>query len=361
MKTSISHNLWLYLCVFLFALMFCLPRESVALVVLQYHHVSVDTPPATSVSPERFEQHMNWLAENQYQILSMPDLLALLSAKKALPDKSAVITFDDGYTSIYTKAWPLLRERKWPFTIFVNSQHHDEKNRQYMSWEQLRELAKAGVTIGNHSVSHPHMIRLRAGETHAQWLKRAREEIEFAQKRIDTELGRQPHVFAYPFGEHNRELEELLSDLGYIAFAQHSGPIAPFDQLQALPRFPFGGNFGEIKDFALKASSLPMPFKKVTLVDERMQPLRDPLLPDKVDKAGVIIEGDPAFLKKVSCFYTGEPVNADLRDGKLHITTVKAIPPGRSKFNCTAPEKGRFYWFAKMLIKKNPDGSWYKE
>lgn len=336
-------------------------QYSHALVVLQYHHVSEETPAATSVSPERFARHMDWLEENRYSIVSMEELIKLLKAKKPLPDKAAVITFDDGYTSIYSTAWPILRQRNWPFTVFINSQHHDEKNRQYMSWEQLRELAKSGVTIGNHSVSHDHMIRAREGEKASAWLQRMRQEVEVAQKRIDTELGRQPKIFAYPFGEHNSELEALLKDLQYVAFAQHSGPIAAFDTLQALPRFPFGGVYGDMKDFALKTSSMPMPVSAVKLVDEKRRPLLDPLVPNEVSRVGLIFTGDPAVLKTVSCFYSGKPVKAQIKDKELQVTTERAIPAGRSKFNCTAPKDGRFYWLSKMLIKKNVDGSWYKE
>jgi biofilm PGA synthesis lipoprotein PgaB len=336
-------------------------ESSFALVVLQYHHVSTDTPAATSVSPERFEQHMEWLAENEYQLLSMGDLIQLLRAKKTLPDKTAVITFDDGYTSIYTNAWPLLRKRNWPFTVFVNSQHHDENNRQYMSWEQLREMAKAGVTIGNHSVSHSHMIRRQTGEDEGEWLKRSQWEIEHAQSRIDAEVGRQAKIFAYPFGEHNRPLEALLRKLGYIAFAQHSGPVAAFEDLVALPRFPFGGPYGEIKDFALKVSSVPMPLEKITLLDEKKQPLADLLLSDQAAQASLAIKADAHFLKRISCFYGGESVVTEISGDQLLVSTPKAIPAGRSKFNCTAPEKGRFYWFSRMMIKKNADGSWYKE
>jgi len=336
-------------------------QHSNALVVLQYHHISESTPPATSISPERFSQHMAWLADNQYHILSMEDLLALLKKSEALPDKTVVITFDDGYTSIYSAAWPVLKKRGWPFTVFVNSQHHDEKNSHYMTWAQLREMADAGVTIGNHSVTHGLMIRLQQDEKPAEWQARMRQEIEGAQKRIDQEVGRQAKVFAYPFGEHNQDLEKLLAELKYVAFAQHSGPVALFDSWQALPRFPFGGAYGDIKDFALKASSLPMPLQQVTLINEKKQSLTDALLPDNTEKVTLILAGENTLLKKISCFYSGQPLPAEIRGDRLYVSSKGAIPAGRSRFNCTAPEKGRFYWLSKMLIRKNPDGSWYKE
>jgi biofilm PGA synthesis lipoprotein PgaB len=336
-------------------------QHSSALVVLQYHHISEDTPAATSISPARFAQHMTWLADNQYRVLAMEELLALFKKNEALPDKAVVITFDDGYTSLYSEAWPVLKKRGWPFTVFVNSQHHDEKNAQYMSWAQLREMAEAGVAIGNHSVSHDHMIRIQQGEKQADWRKRMKQEITLAQKRIDKEVGRQPKIFAYPFGEHNQALETLLAELKYVAFAQHSGPIAEFDSLQALPRFPFGGIYGDINDFALKAASLPMPLQEITLVAQNNQPLVDPLLPDGAEKVTLLISADNAFLKRISCFYSGKPVTTDIRGDQLYVSADGDIPVGRSRFNCTVPEKGRFYWLSKMLIRKNADGSWYKE
>lgn len=342
-------------------LLFASGQQGHALVVLQYHHVSEETPAATSISPERFSQHMAWLADNQYRLVSMDEVLELLDKGDSLPDKTAVITFDDGYTSIYSAAWPVLKKYNWPFTVFVNSQHHDEKNSQYMSWEQLREMAKAGVTIGNHSVSHGHMIRQQKGEKMAAWRKRMQREIEGAQKRIDQEVGRQPKIFAYPFGEHNAALEKLTADLGYIAFAQHSGPIASSDSLQALPRFPFGGVYGDLKDFALKASSLPMPLKDVRVVDSKNQPLQDALLPEGTPKVTMIIDAEKALLDKMSCFYSGKPASTEVREGRLHVSNSSIIPAGRSRFNCTVPEKGRFYWLSRMLINKNADGSWYKE
>lgn len=336
-------------------------QYSNALVVLQYHHVSETTPAATSISPKRFAQHMSWLAENEYDVLAMDELLRLLKKNKPLPDKTVVITFDDGYHSIYTEAWPLLKKYAWPFTVFVNSQHHDEKNAQYMTWAQLREMAEAGVVIGNHSVSHDHMIRLRAGEKSADWQRRMRAEIQDAQKRIDKEVGRQAKVFAYPFGEHNPALERLLADLGYIAFAQHSGPIASFDSHQALPRFPFGGVYGDIKDFALKASSLAMPVQDVALLGGENRPLQEALLPEGMQEVTLSFTGEPAFLKTISCFYSGKSVAPVIRDNQLYVSVDGGIPVGRSRFNCTAPERGRFYWLSKMLIRKNADGSWYKE
>lgn len=336
-------------------------QGSAALVVLQYHHISTTTPAATSISPERFAAHLLWLKEQNFQVWSMPQFLAHWRAGKTLPDKTAVITFDDGYTSIFTTAWPLLKQYGWPFTVFINSQHHDEKNSQYMTWDQLKTLAQAGVVFGNHSVSHPHMVRYNPGENSRLWRTRMEREITHAQKRIDAELGAQPRVFAYPFGEYNRELQNMLHKLDYIAFGQQSGPVAAFDDSQALPRFPFGGSYGDAKDFALKAGSLPMPISAAEISDAKGKRLQDPLLPQELDPVYLHLQGEAAFLRRVQCFFGGEATASQWQGSTLRVHNLQPIPAGRSRFNCTAPERGRFYWLSVMVMKKKGDGSWYSE
>ena len=131
-----------------------------AAVVLQYHHISTETPASTSTSPERFAMHLEYLDENGFEIVPLQDLVDQLATGKPLPDRTVAITFDDGYISIYDTAWPLLKEKGWPFTVFVNSEPHDQEKPLFMSWDQLRELHAAGATIANHSVSHPYLCLL---------------------------------------------------------------------------------------------------------------------------------------------------------------------------------------------------------
>lgn len=332
-----------------------------ALVVLQYHHVSEGTPKSTSISPARFAEHMRWLQENKYEVVGMEQLIEWLKQGAPLPDKAVVITFDDGYRSIYENAWPILKRNSWPFTVFINTQHHDERNQQYMSWQQLEELAKKGGTLGNHSVSHEHMVRRRSGETDKQWLARVTDEITSAQGKIDRRVGKQPKVFAYPFGEYNRQLQGILQERGYIAFGQQSGPIAPFDQPTALPRFPFGGNYGAAEDFKVKVSSLPLPIEKAELVDEGGRALAEPLLPQGVHKPTLQLTGRPDILAKVQCFAGANGVQMSLSGTQLQVQVKKPFPAGRSRYNCTAPADGVHYWYSHLIMKKFPDGRWYEE
>ncbi|MDZ7686212.1 MAG: polysaccharide deacetylase family protein [Gammaproteobacteria bacterium] len=95
------------------------PATQSAGVVLQYHHVDTESPRITSTSPSEFKSHMAYLAEQEFEIWPLPELIAQVRAGEPTPAKVAAITFDDAYDSIYETAYPILKQYGWPFTIFV--------------------------------------------------------------------------------------------------------------------------------------------------------------------------------------------------------------------------------------------------
>ncbi len=338
-----------------------------AAVVIQYHHISDATPAATSTAPAVFAAHLDYLADNGFQVVPLLHLVALLHQGRPLPDRTVAITFDDGYRSIYDSAFPLLKARGWPFTVFVNSQSHDRHLANFMSWDQVRELVAAGVTIGNHSHSHTQLLRRQAGETASQWEARVTAEIIEAEKRIEAETGQNQRLLAYPYGEFNNALRRLLKRIRYVGFGQQSGPLASYSDLQALPRFPFGGRYGDAGDFAIKVNSLPLPLatarKSILLHGDSGGVLADLLLPPGVTrpKLGLrLVQGFPS--SRLTCFASGQGQMPVRVEGEWVFTQAPLpLAVGRSRYNCTAPsaEQGRFYWFSQPWIRKNPDGSWY--
>ena len=111
--------------------------------------------------------HLEYLDDAGFDIVPLSDLVKLLRAGEPLPDKTAAITFDDGYISIYETAWPMLKEKGWPFTVFINTEPHDQGRSLFMSWEQLREIRSGGTTIANHGVTHPYLLRRQPGQDEA--------------------------------------------------------------------------------------------------------------------------------------------------------------------------------------------------
>ncbi|OOV87450.1 polysaccharide deacetylase family protein [Oceanospirillum linum] len=332
--------------------------------VLMYHHISAETPPSTSTDAGAFTQHLDLLDQLGFQVWSLPQVTAYLKANKPLPDKVAVLTFDDAYLSVYDTAMPIMSARKLPFTIFVNAAPIDQGNRQYMTWEQLREAKAKGATIGNHSLHHKHMIRHQRGESEAQWLDRMRAEITGNQQQLEKHLGvlSETKLFAYPYGEFNPALESLLADLGYIAFGQQSGAVSRFTSLQGAPRYAANGVYSDPQSLKTKLLALPFPIKAeeprsgVLAADER-----SPVLTLTLDK------GDYR-LDQLRCY---GPVGEVLQltheyqaDGtvKLQMATERTLPAGRHRYNCTAPHisEPRWFWFSRQWMLPEPDGRWYK-
>jgi biofilm PGA synthesis lipoprotein PgaB len=331
------------------------------LVVLQYHHVSNSTPSSTSISPEQFALHLDWLEANGFSVASLPDALAKIRAGDELPDKTVAITFDDGYSDNYRAAFPLLRERGWPFTIFVNPEPHDARLQGWASWDQLREMADAGASIANHTVSHLFMIRRQDDETEDAWLERLRGEIMNAENRIAEETGQRHRLLAYPYGESDRQIRGLINELGFSAFGQQSGAVYAGSDFADLPRFPLSGIYSSIEGFKTKMLSLPMAITSGIPITESADNIlsyaeNQPVLELQLANSSQLV---------LNCFASGQgaiPVEY-AGSGLYSIQAGEPLGIGRSRYNCTHASDwpGRFHWYSYAWIRQDADGQWTHE
>ncbi|MDT8452442.1 MAG: polysaccharide deacetylase family protein [Gammaproteobacteria bacterium] len=306
---------------------------------------------------------MAYLAENDFEVWALPQLLESLRNGEPMPEKVVAITFDDGYESVYSEALPVLQKHDFPFTVFVNTALVGGAG--YMSWDVLRELADEGVTIANHTVSHPHLVRRLEDESQEQWQVRIKREMSKPEAVLRSKLGHSPKLLAYPYGEYNRQVQALAKELGLIAFAQHSGAFDENADWQAMPRFAFGGAYTAMAGFIDKVNSLPMPLKAVRVIDEQGQQLADPLLPMAVSRPVLTLRlNSPELAQQVSCFASGQGrIEVQVKGDTVSTRPEQALPVGRSRINCTAAsgQRGRFYWHSEFFMRKRPDGSWYPE
>lgn len=337
------------------------PELTRAAVVIQYHHVDSSTPASTSVSPEVFAQHMAYLASNGFQVWPLPRLIKALKDAKPLPRKVISITFDDGYKSVYTHALPVMQKYHFPFTVFVNP--HLVGGAGYMNWDELRDLAAHDDSIANHTLTHPHLVRLSNKESEAHWQKRITGEMANAEDIIRKKIGYTPGLLAYPYGEYNRRVQAIARQLGLIAFAQNSGAFDQSVDWQAIPRFAFGGRYTEMKGFIDKVNSLPMPIMEPFITDGEGQRIDGPLLPMNVTRPTLSLHLKTTTLAKaIHCYASGQG-RIDVRVDGNTVTTrpASSLPVGRSRINCTAAsgERGRFYWYSAFFMRKKADGSWY--
>jgi len=329
--------------------------------IIMYHHISTQTPPSTSTSPDDFIKHLDSLEENGFEIWSLDRIAQQIKRRRPLPDKIAAITFDDGYISVYEEALPILKERKLPFTIFINADPVNEKRPLYMSWEQLKEAQEAGGIIANHTLSHPHLNRKLENETTADWLKRVEYEITANQQEIIQHLGDAPKLFAYPYGEYTPEVQKLVKKMGYIAFGQQSGAASPYSSITALPRFAANGTSANPSSLRTKLHSLPFP----VISEEPLSTVLDGS--NRRPSLKLTLMAGDYRLKQLRCYGPNSDLlkvdSKALEDGRVQITVNadKDLHTGRPRYNCTAPHKtqNRYFWFTRQWLMPEADGSWY--
>ncbi len=335
-----------------------------SVVVLQYHHISDETPPITSTSPKLFKQHMDYLKQNKFNVLTLESFIRQVENNQPFTEKSILITFDDGYRSIYDVAFPVLKKHNFPFTVFVNTQPLQQQLDQFMTWKELQEIIDFGGAIANHSVSHPHMIRRNQKQDSGSKFRSNKEEIVAAEKLISNNLTKFHRVFAYPYGEFDNQVKSTLQSLGYIAFGQHSGAVGHLSDKLALPRFPFGGRFGKMEDFILKVHSRPLEVMNVVLMDQTGEILNSQLVPNEVELVQLYLKLSEAHQSlSINCFASdGSQLKSTKHRRGFIFTMQNALAEGRGRINCTAPtgQEGAFYWYSQPLIKADESGDFYQ-
>jgi len=331
-------------------------------VVLEYHHVAKDTPPSTSIDPETFKAQMDYLADNGFEVWSLPRLVETVRAGEPVPAKTVALTFDDAYKSVYEEVWPRLKRRGWPFTVFVTPGYiDDEGQNNFVSWDQLREMAAGGVTIANHSQTHAHFVHRRPRESRDSWLQRIRWELREAQKRLEAELADPAELHAYPYGEFAPPVQSVVEELGFVAFGQQSGAFGPDSDYTALPRFPIATGFASLDSFGVKVNSRPLPVKST-------EPESGVVSADTVrPELRITLEPDTVRPSRVNCYVGGRPAEVTVAGEDPPVVAVQPQSPigsGRTKYNCTAPPSDNtdgWHWFSFLWMKPRPDGTWYKE
>lgn len=303
-------------------------------VVFLYHRFGENQFPTTSIRLDQFEAQIAELKSGGYKVLPVPEILAALHDGRPLPDNAVGITVDDAYRSIVTQAWPRLKAAGFPLTVFVATDPVDKGYRDYLTWDEIRALAKDGVVIGAHSASHPHMAGAPPGEI--------ADEIARSNARFRKELGFVPEIFAYPYGEVSLAVRGQVHESGYkFAFGQHSGVISGQSDFLDLPRFALNEHYGDIGKFRERARALPLAVGDFTPADPLVTDDNPPAIAFSVDPATQGIE-------KLACFGSEREGLTLTRTEKsrFEIKLHAPLAPGRFRLSCTIPAgQGRYRWF----------------
>ncbi|MFN3231858.1 MAG: polysaccharide deacetylase family protein [Alphaproteobacteria bacterium] len=197
--------------------------------ILCYHQFTNGRPRnRMQVTADAFEAQMRYLIDNGYRVVSLRELEGFLNGSRPLPKRSVVVTIDDGYSSVYDIAFPILKRLGLKATLFVYTDFVG--GGLSLSWDKMREMDRSGVIdIQSHSKSHTSMSPNGSERVGPAYIKRIQSEIDVPDGILSDRLGEPIRHFAYPYGDTSDEAVSLLQDENYtIAVTVQRGGNASF-------------------------------------------------------------------------------------------------------------------------------------
>ncbi len=297
-----------------------------------YHRFNENKYPSTNIKLEVFKEQLEIIENQGMKFIHPKNFRESITHKK--DERKILLTIDDGLLSFYKNAWPLLKEKKIPFILFVNTREVGSYN--YMNWDQILELHKdENVEIGNHSHSHEYLVDENKDTIRKDLLK--------SIKIFNDKLGTNSDFFSYPFGEYSLEFTQIVKDLGFkFAFGQHSGVIDETKNFFELPRFPINEKYGEIKRFKNLMKTLPFKFKTIRPEDRYLLQSTNP------PNIEIDFYNDIKNLEQITCFsnegnkWRNSKISFKSKN-LLEIQIVEKFIGERGRVNCSLREKDG-YW-----------------
>ena len=184
--------------------------------VLMYHsiseHIGKEKHNKWRVKPEDFEKQMNWFYKNNWKSFTISELVSL----DKIPEKSFVITFDDGFEDNFINAFTILQKYNFKATIYLvpnqKTNHWEEKNTSVLSNllnnEQILQMQNSGlIEFGSHTLSHVNLSTITDEQLLIE-LKKSKEEIEKITRK-------ECEAFAYPYGKFDDKIIQAVEEIGY--------------------------------------------------------------------------------------------------------------------------------------------------
>lgn len=309
-----------------------------------YHRFGEQKYPSTNIGNELFEQQLKFLHENDYTVLTFGEAVDKLQSSDKIPEKTAVLTVDDGYKSFKTDAVPLLEKYGFSATVFICTQYVGKSG--YLSWDDIRALQDEGYEFGNHSHSHDHFLNYSDERTREEFKK----DLSMAEESFQRELGYKPELYCYPYGEYNPDMQDILRENGYQAgAAQKSGVIWSEGDVYALPRFPMNTNYGEMSQFRSKAQMKALP-----VIEEK--PENPEIKNNNPPQLTLHIDPDKINPEHIQCFVNGRKIcNVSRQNNSRFTLTIESkeeLQTRRTLYTITAPSKSGsdWYWYSHLWV-----------
>lgn len=231
-----------------------IPDDGVRVAILGYHEIAEKLPEtAMRIHATKFRKQMEAIRQLGIKVISLDEFIAWKKDGKPLPPKSIMLTFDDGWKSVYTDAFPTLKEFGFPFTIFLYKNYVDGGGKALTSAMIQEMLATGSMAIGSHSVSHPYPLvvknsRKKGPEVFDAFLRNEMGESKvFLESKFPTKVV----SYAYPGGFFTEEMFKLGDEFGYTCmFTVVPGKIKRSLPDEKLPRYIVMGNNDKVFEMA---------------------------------------------------------------------------------------------------------------
>jgi len=314
-------------------------EDDKGIIALMYHRFDETKYPSTNIQMDIFKKQLNIIENKNLNYIDPKDL-----KKKLLlfnNQKKILLTIDDGFSSFYNHAWPILKKRKIPFILFVSTEAVGKSG--YMNWSQILEIHNSGLgLIGNHSHTHDYLVDKKDEEII--------NDIKKSMGLFEKNLKFSPKIFSYPFGEYSNNFKKIVKNLGFeIAFGQHSGVIDPSKNLIELPRFPINEKYGDLKRFESILKLLPFPYKEIRPTNRYLTINENP------PKIQISFFKEQKNLKNITC-YSNEgnlwrQSDISIDDQKiLKINIAEKFSTERGRINCSLNDKLGWRWLGIQYV-----------
>lgn len=173
--------------------------------VIMYHSVKYEKDNPVRISEENFAAQMKYLKDNNYTTLSLNELYEFIKNNAPVPEKSVVLTFDDGYKDNYENAYPILKKYGLKATIFVITDYIGKN--EYLTISEIKELEENGIHIESHTVNHKDLSTLSYEDQIT--------ELKESKKSLEKLINREVKYIAYPYGKYNESTIKAAKSAGY--------------------------------------------------------------------------------------------------------------------------------------------------
>lgn len=216
-----------------------LTQDNIGIPILYYHSVSPSADNEVIITPEILKSELQYLKDEGYTTLTLNEVSDYLLNSSAIPSKSIVITFDDGYMDNYDNAFPILKELGMKATIFCITSKLDGS--YYLSPNAIKEMSDYGIDIQSHTVTHPKLDSL----TYDEQLT----ELKESKKTLESITGKPVTSIAYPFGNFNEDTIKAAEASGYsLGFTTNRGLADRNDHYLKIDRIYVSSNY-DLKTF----------------------------------------------------------------------------------------------------------------